>query len=268
MCLQPPAASGRCGSRRRLTSSVPVSARADGKGLAHVCQIVSSTAPADKPEQYGFGWAKSTWTHMEGSGTKIAGHDSEQRDACYKRVPECPPGLASCSVAVKPFVVPSAPCCLGPRGIGWGLPFIALLGAVAAVYVGGGVAQSPRRSISGHPHYPRWKEIHGLCRDGVVFATSSRQKAPERGDYAPLPASDASSPTGGERKASKQKREKTKKGSEKAEKRREKPEAAAAGDAGSEEGRQRAGVQERYEKGNLHESQAAIKVVGLNEMSM
>ena len=107
---------------------------------------------------------------MDGAGTTINGHDGEKRDACYKRVPSCPAGLPPCAVVEQPFVVPAAPCCLGPRGIGWGLPFVALLGFAAVIYVGGGVAASPQRSIGGHPHYARWQELRGLCRDGVRFA--------------------------------------------------------------------------------------------------
>jgi len=217
---------------------------------------------------------------MDGAGTTINGHDGEKRDACYKRVPSCPTGLPPCAVVEQPFVVPAAPCCLGPRGIGWGLPFVALLGFAAVIYVGAGVAASPQRSIGGHPHYARWQELRGLCRDGVRLATSSSgigAKPPARGDYAPLPPVD---PPDGRKaqKDSKSRASREGKRGKGAERRRgtgDGPQVAAsdgtngggAADAAEEEAeRQRAGVREQKHAGGLHESQAKIKVVGLNEM--
>ena len=225
------------------------------------------------------GWEHCKWEKMAGAGTAINGHDGEKRDACYKRVPSCPAGLPPCAVVEQPFVVPAAPCCLGPRGIGWGLPFAALLGFAAVMYVGGGVAASPQRSIGGHPHYARWLELRCLCRDGVRFATSGGidGKPPARGDYAPLPPADPSdgrkAQKGGKSRSSRER----KRGKEE-ERRRGTgggpPQVAASdgtdgggADAAEEEAeRQRAGVREQKHAGGLHESQAKIKVVGLNEM--
>lgn len=213
---------------------------------------------------------------MAGAGTTINGHDGEKRDACYKRVPSCPAGLPPCAVVEQPFVVPAAPCCLGPRGIGWGLPFVALLGFAAVIYVGAGVAASPQRSIGGHPHYARWLELRGLCRDGVRFATSSGTgaKPPARGDYAPLPPAD---PPDGRKaqKDSKSRVSRERKRGKEAKRRRgtgDDPQVAdgtngGGADAVEEEAeRQRVGVREQKYASGLHESQAKIKVVGLNEM--
>lgn len=231
-----------------------------------------------------------------GAGTASNGHDSEARDACYKRVPSCPSGLPSCSIAVQPYTVPPAPCCLGPRDGGWGIPFMLLFGACGILYVGGGVAVSSRgggsNALSSHPHYSAWREIRALIQDGVHFAQGGGKAG--AGGYAPVPpvsGASASPSAGGSRRgeeskpqtSSSKKEEKSKSSKEKKSsggkekggsgKRSKKGQGGAedpsTGPGGSLDvdgaGAGSAGLLEQREH-DVHESQAKIKVVGLNSI--
>eukprot|EP01046_Picozoa_sp_COSAG06_P002117 COSAG06_NODE_72_length_25897_cov_9.227382_11_plen_411_part_00 len=62
-------------------------------------------------------------------------------------------------------------------GTAWGASFLLLAGLAGAVYFGGGVvvaAKSSGRPVSlhSHPHFERWRDLHGLCMDGVEYSRS------------------------------------------------------------------------------------------------
>eukprot|EP01043_Picozoa_sp_COSAG02_P028885 COSAG02_NODE_1773_length_10980_cov_8.196765_3_plen_124_part_00 len=57
----------------------------------------------------------------------------------------------------------------------WGLAFLIVLLAVAALYVGGGVGfahktQGSDLVIRSHPHFAHWTQLQGLVTDGAVYA--------------------------------------------------------------------------------------------------
>jgi hypothetical protein len=181
---------------------------------------------------------------------------------------------------------------------GWGGLMIILTAIALAGYIGGGVTLGVRKNgaapaLSAHPHHERWAEFAGLCRDGVRFTQRQLRGADGRGgsggsSRAPLISAERGSPS--KSKAGKPK------GSGKAEKKRHKKDAkhqhassdspsrssgggssnnsggdldltAAAARGGDASGLSQQQLQEqRFVAGNLHESQAKIAVVGLNEM--
>ena len=169
-----------------------------------------------------------------------------------------------------------------------------ILTAIAlAGYIGGGVTLGVRKNgaapaLSAHPHHERWAEFAGLCRDGVRFTQQKLRGADGGGSggssRAPLISAERGSPS--KSKAGKAK------GSGKAEKKRHKKGAkhqhtsshsrSSGGGSGNNSGGDRdltaaasgdaSGLsqqqlqEQRFVAENLHESQAKIAVVGLNEM--
>jgi hypothetical protein len=75
--------------------------------------------------------------------------------------------------------------CGGPAPLGWGWPFLFVLGLCGGAYVGGGVALGRLRgrgrgggeglpALAAHPHWGTWLALLSLCADGVAFARATR----------------------------------------------------------------------------------------------
>lgn len=66
---------------------------------------------------------------------------------------------------------------LMPLAVHAGVPLIVLLGVTTALYVGVGVLIGANKSgnpfgLEAHPHFEQWRELLGLASDGVAFAVS------------------------------------------------------------------------------------------------
>lgn len=183
--------------------------------------------------------------------------------------------------------------CLG-IGTDWGTPFLIVLFLGIATYLGGGVLYNKKQGARGKdllPHRTKWQNIYALVLDGLAFARGGR-KVQRR----PAVATEPLLVTDGERKESKEKRSDGGGGSKssgKREKERERGkkdkgsgrkenkskskskrgsgadveagEELGAGEPPSTQAAAERGLHEQREHDpKLHESQARIKVVGIN----
>jgi len=114
-----------------------------GAGVSNVCSLVVKTAPPPKSPRELFPLATwwstnpaTDWEITTDPAAPIGGCDTEKRDKCFKRVPECtsamgpqcmpkaPTGAALWARAAHPpaakFATPRGPCCFGPaEESGW-----------------------------------------------------------------------------------------------------------------------------------------------------
>ena len=139
--------------------------------------------------------------------------------------------------------------------------------------------------LIGHPHARYWREISALVTDGVEFAKGKRVTATSRPEQLIdntqpfVSGTSGTSRTNGERrragpKAAKPGSNSTKRGHKKKGASRESADSISttnsevgseAGGSGSVQGVGRAGLEEqRVHDSTLHESQAKIRVIGLN----
>ena len=157
------------------------------------------------------------------------------------------------------------------------------------VYLGGGVAVGVRKNgaapgLAAHPHRARWAELAGLCRDGMRFTQerlrgSSQVGGRRTGATEPLAAAGRAQPSSHRQGKSKGKSKAKDKSYSKAETRHLKEvgshdaSSSPTSDSGTvapndgKTGPRKAQVSEQHIVAeNLHQSQAKIAVVGLNEM--
>lgn len=169
---------------------------------------------------------------------------------------------------------------------GWGgvMLIIAVLSLVG--YVGGGVAFGVRKNgaapgLAAHPHRARWAELAGLCRDGLRFTKqklhgSSHEGSSSRGATEPLTTAGRARLNNHRQNKSKDKSKAKGKGNSKADTRhRQDIESSPTSDSGitaptdgtrRTEPRKAQLSEQHIVAENLHQSQAKIAVMGLNEM--
>lgn len=183
-----------------------------------------------------------------------------------------------------------------PSRVGGGVTLIIAVLCLAG-YLGGGVALGVRKNgaalgLAAHPHRARWAELAGLCRDGIRFTQqklrgSSYAGSNRRGATEPLAAAGRAQPSNHRQNKSKDKgkdkegesksRSKSKSKSKSKGDTRHRQEmeysppsdsSVAAHDANGDrtEPRKAQLSEQHIVAKNLHQSQAKIAVMGLNEM--
>jgi hypothetical protein len=180
---------------------------------------------------------------------------------------------------------------------GWGGVTLIIAVLCLAGYLGGGVALGVRKNgaalgLAAHPHRARWAELAGLCRDGIRFTQqklrgSRYAGSNRRGATEPLAAAGRAQPSNHRQNKSKDKgkdkegesksRSKSKSKSKSKGDTRHQQEmeysppsdsSVAAHDANGDrtEPRKAQLSEQHIVAKNLHQSQAKIAVMGLNEM--
>ena len=177
------------------------------------------------------------------------------------------------------------------RATNWGWSFLMAMFVVGSGYIGGGVLVGKRGTGSGlhrHPHARHWREIEGLVTDGVQFAKGKSRGARVPTTSRPGQIIDNTEPlmsgtgrtsrTSGKLRTARPKAAKpgsnsTKRGHKKKGTPRESVDSSSTADSvvasetgsGSVQVVGRAGLEEqRVHDSMLHESQAKIRVIGLN----
>ena len=174
-----------------------------------------------------------------------------------------------------------------------GAPFVGVLAFLSAAYVASGVFVGKRDGrgagggfLEAHPHYQQWRQAAGLVSDGISYARArgdGRARAPQRRGgggagttseaLVPSPKKEKRSKQGKDRAAPREpaskrsgKKESKSDGRRKKESRRESPDEgeAAPADAGDAAFAGGAVEEQRVLDDRLHESQAKVRVVGIN----
>ena len=185
---------------------------------------------------------------------------------------------------------------LSVRARAGGAPFVGVLAFLSAAYVASGVFVGKRDGrgaggglLEAHPHYQQWRQAAGLVSDGISYARArgdGRGRAPQRrggrGGGREGTTSEALVPSPRKEKRSKQgkdraaptepagkrsgKKESKSDGRRKKESRRGGPRdgEAAPADAGDAAFAGGAVEEQRVLDERLHESQAKVRVVGIN----
>ena len=182
------------------------------------------------------------------------------------------------------------------EGSSWGWSFLLGVGLVAGAYMGAGAyigrhsgsEKGARAALERHPHRTKWLELASLVSDGVSYSRAYVQRRGAGGGGAASVGSSRAGyqavpepPSNGKSKDPKSKKSSMKSGGadapapasslpgkrEKASRQAEdytEPGAAAAGGGGPPDHKGAALAEQAVVAPNLHQSQAKIKVVGIN----